>query len=155
MTAGGSIDDLDLLVGRWVGLRVGDAVEEVWSRVAPDAMMGMFCWRRGSGPHLYELLVIEQREAGVVLSMRTFASETAGDRPDGRPLTWRLVRSTPEEATFDGVGSGPRTRITYRRPRPDRLHATLEREEGGRMQIFPYHYRLADWAPAEAEADAR
>ncbi|MGX6448390.1 hypothetical protein ACVU7I_10045, partial [Patulibacter sp. S7RM1-6] len=39
----------DLLVGRWVGLRVGDAVEEVWSRVAPDAMMGMFCWRRGDG----------------------------------------------------------------------------------------------------------
>jgi hypothetical protein len=137
------LDRLGFLIGRWVGVRSGEAVEELWTRVSDTSMMGMFCWSRDDGPHLYEFLVIEERVSGTILWLRAFAPGSTEPDPHGRPLAWRLVRCTDDEVVFDGVDPGQRSRITYRRLRADRLHATLEREEGGRMQIYPYHYRLA------------
>jgi hypothetical protein len=141
-------DGLAFLVGRWVGARSGDTVEEIWSRVAPTTLIGMYCWSQSDSPHLLEFLTIEHRTSGITLALRAFGPGTGLAPFPGRPSLWRLVRWSEAEAVFEAWEDGHNWRIAYRRERDDALYAALEHDEGGRTSIFPSHYTAATaWTP--------
>src|ERR1044072_2428341 len=129
--AGLTMESLAFLVGRWVSSQPDETVEEIWTRVGSDAMMGMFCWSRPDGSRLFEFLVLEERPTGIALTMQVYPART-------RPGHWDVGRAAA------GVA-----RMLYRREREDRLYAVLERFEDGRTQIFPWHYRAAPLIAAD------
>jgi hypothetical protein len=140
-------DGLEFLAGRWVGARSGDVVEEIWSRVAPTTLIGMYCWSQSDSPHLLEFLTIEQRSSGVMLSLRAFGPRSGLAPFPGRPALWRLVRWSDAEAVFDAREDDHGWRIVYRRE-GNALYAALERSEDGRTSILPSHYVSAgEWTP--------
>ncbi|MDO8210244.1 DUF6265 family protein [Conexibacter sp. CPCC 206217] len=146
------LDALAFMVGRWIGARSQDAIEETWTRVSRDVMMGMYCWSGPGGVQLFEFLTIEPSPSGVMLSLRAFGPHGLAPRQVGRPVRWLLVRSRADEAIFEGQEDGRLARITYRRTHPDRLYTSLEREADGRMEIFPQQHRAAPLqAPAPAD----
>jgi Domain of unknown function (DUF6265) len=140
-------DGLAFLAGRWLGARSGDVVEEIWSRVAPTTLIGMYCWSQSDSPHLLEFLTIEDRSSGIMLALRAFGPGTGLAALPGRPSLWRLVRWSDDEAVFEAREDGHNWRIVYRRERDDALYAALERDEGGRTSIFPSHYAAAALTP--------
>ncbi|MBB4664281.1 DUF6265 family protein [Conexibacter arvalis] len=146
-----ALDALAFMIGRWVGVRSHDAIEETWTRVSRDVMMGMYCWSSPGGVQLFEFLTIEQSASGVMLSLRAFGPHGLMPRQAGRPVRWLLVRSRDDEAVFEGQEDGRLARITYRRTHRDRLYTSLEREADGRMEIFPAQHRAA---PLEAPSPA-
>jgi Domain of unknown function (DUF6265) len=137
-------DGLAFLTGRWLGARSGDIVEEIWTRVAPTMLIGMYCWSQSDSPHLLEFLTIEERSSGITLALRAFGPGTGLAPLPGRPSLWRLVRWSDAEAVFEAREDIQNWRIVYRRERDDALYAALERDERGRTSIFPSHYSAAE-----------
>jgi hypothetical protein len=142
-----TVEGLAFLLGRWVGTRSGDTVEEIWTRVGDDAMMGMFCWSRADGTRLFELLVLEARPTGLAMTMHVHP-------PRGRPAHWHVARAGDDEVAFESRDASGLARLVYRREREDRLYAVLERVEDGRTEIFPWHYRAAPLLAVAAEEPA-
>jgi hypothetical protein len=143
-----AVDDLALgrlafLLGRWIGARSGETVEEVWTRVGADAMMGMFCWSRADGSRIFEFLILEEKATGIAMTMQVHP-------PRGRPAHWHVVRTGDDEVVFEGRDVAGVARMLYRRERADRLYVVLERVEDGRTQIFPWHYEAAPLTAAAA-----
>ena len=140
--AGLTIESLAFLVGRWVSSQPDETVEEIWTRVGDDAMMGMFCWSRPDGSRLFEFLVLEERPTGIALTMQVHPARA-------RPGHWHVTRAGENEVVFEGRDAAGVARMLYRREREDRLYAVLERFEDGRTQIFPWHYRSAPLVAAD------
>jgi hypothetical protein len=133
-----TLDDLDFLLGRWIGERSGDRVEEMWTRCAADAMVGVFCWARADGGRTYEFLLIEDRPTGVALTVQTVPQPERA-----KPPQRYLARAGGDQVTFHGRDETSALRVIYRREPGDRLYVALEREEDGRRRIYPWHYRAA------------
>jgi hypothetical protein len=144
------LDDLSFLLGRWIGDRAGDRVEEIWTRAASDAMVGVFCWSRGDGSRSYELLVAESRPTGVTLTVHAFPT---GERAKA-PQRYIARISGGEQVVFAGREDGVAVRVIYRRERAGRLYAALERDEDGRRRIYPWHYRAAPLGPTGAALES-
>ena len=147
MKADATLDGLRFLTGRWVGSRSpgsGERVEEVWSRASEHSMMGMYCWSQDGTPVLYQFLLLEEGDTGVVMRMDTLSAGPTMLAAHKRPQLWRLERCIDgEEAVFESTARGVAYRITYRRQGDDRLYAQLEREEDGRSGIYPSGYERA------------
>lgn len=135
---------LRFLIGRWVGghATVADErVEEIWTLVGDQSLMGMFAWSQGGQPVLYEFVLIEATQSGVVMRMDTRTAGLTGLAGHTRPQLWRLTRcSAGEDAVFESSQGTERFRITYRVLADDRLYAQLERTRDGATEIFPYTY---------------
>jgi hypothetical protein len=133
-----TLDNLAFLIGRWIGERSGDRVEEIWTRAASDAMVGVFCWARADGGRTYEFLLIEDRPTGVTLTVQTVPQQERT-----KPPRRYLARAVDGQVTFHGRDETSAVRVIYRREAGDRLYVALEREEDGRRRIYPWHYRAA------------
>ena len=67
-----SIDSAAWLAGRWVGEGLGGTIEEVWSPAYGGQMVGHFALIRDGAPALYELMLLDEQEAGLRLRVRHF-----------------------------------------------------------------------------------
>lgn len=130
------IQAVSFMAGHWVGTGT-DISEEVWLPPAADAMLGMWRWARDGRSRLYELLVVAKEGDSVVLRLRHFRPDLVALEEKDKPFVLPLISVREREAVFEGVASdGGPLRITYRRPSPDRLEASVEKT--GSKQEYVY-----------------
>lgn len=122
-----AITDLAWLGGIWSGQRNGDRIEEYWSNVAGDTLMGMFRWLKAGQLHLYELIAIEQEGEEIVCRIKHFGRGLIGWEEKNEAVTFKLVRLRQQEAVFLQQNVAEPSWMVYQRPDVDELVAFFVR----------------------------
>lgn len=136
-----SLEDVAFIAGHWLGGEGSGRSEEVWTEPAGDSMLGMWRYVADGQVRVVELLALRQEGDGVVLRLRHFDPQLVAREDKETPVVLRLVRRAPNEARFEGpaVGEAGLVVLTYRRPAPDRLEVTLDRD--GKVTPFTFRRR--------------
>ena len=132
--------DLAWIAGHWVDESGGNLSEEIWTEPAGESMTGL--WRYVSKGRLavQELLSIADDRGRPTLRLRHFDPRMVAREDKDTPVTLPLLSWKPNEAVFEGPGIPTGTvRLTYRRPSPDTLAVTLEKD--GVRQEFRFRRR--------------
>ena len=126
---GASPADLCWLTGSWQGQNGGDPVEEHWSPLRGNTLMGMFRWVKDGKVSFYELIVIEQEGELVRLRIKHFHPGLVGWEEKDRAHEFVLVHLQDREAIFYDLDE-PKTRwAVYRLEAEDRLVSYFTRED--------------------------
>lgn len=136
-----TIQQVAFITGRWSGTLGDRNIEQHWMAPAGTSMVAAFRNLQGSTPMLYELLVIEEQEGGLVLRIKYFAPGPGlvGRQPQNEAAEHRLVKVEGEKAVFEGIGANP-IRITFSKPSADQLSIVIDRIRDGKptQTLFPY-----------------
>lgn len=113
--------DLAWMSGVWRGFNGDDLVEEYWSDLRGDALMGMFRWISGDRVKFYELAAIERCDAFVHLRIKHFNRGLVGWEEKDQALDLRLVYARNGEAAFmETQAVSPRWAV-YKRESENRM----------------------------------
>lgn len=107
------LSDLHWLAGRWKGSMGSQSLEESWSGIEGDCMMGMFRWLRDGKVWLYEFLTIREEGDSLVLRFRHFGPALGCWEEKETPLTLNLTKTGGGYARFTLIGDKP-WHYTYR-----------------------------------------
>ncbi len=109
-----TVQQLAWISGAWAGKGLGGTVEEHWTKPSGDSMVGVFRLVGADDKlNVCELLMIEQWDKHVVYSFRHFGPGNKPWEELDKPLTFDLIRLTPNEAVFESsVQTNPK-RLTY------------------------------------------
>ena len=130
--------DLAWIAGHWVDDASGNLSEEVWMEPAGESMTGMWRYVAKGRLAVQELLSIADEGGRVVLRLRHFDPKMVAREEKASPLALPLLSWKADEVVFEGPGQPTGTvRLTYRRPSPDTLAVTLEKD-GGAPQPFRF-----------------
>lgn len=142
-----SIEQLVWMAGGWSGEVDGDPVDEHWALPSAGVMMGMFRWIKNGRVFMYELLVIEPEQDGLVLRLKHFDVGLKGWEEKAMAVAYPLVSAGDGEAVFEKGGSFRTNRFTYRRIGADELLVITEDRKGDAVARHEYRYRRLAFAP--------
>ena len=128
--AGASPAEIGWLAGTWLGSNGRDPVEEHWSPLRGNTLMGMFRWVTDGRVRFYELIVIEQERESVFMRIKHFDPGLVGWEERERAHEFVLVRLEGQEAVFRELGKSDARWAVYRLESPDRLLSYFAREDG-------------------------
>ena len=126
---GVSPGDLGWLTGDWVGRNGDDPVEEHWTPVRGNTLVGTFRWVKDGKVFFYELIVIEQEGVHVFMRIKHFHPRLVGWEEKDAACEFLLVRVKGEEALFRELGRPDARWVVYRREGSDRLLSYFVRED--------------------------
>ncbi|MGA9039680.1 MAG: DUF6265 family protein [Terriglobales bacterium] len=130
------LDDLAFLCGHNRGEMDGGIIDEHWSEVGGDSLIGMFRFIKEGKVQRYEFLAIEEAPEGTVLRIRRFSPGLTPWEPDhDQTHTLPLISFKPGEAVFQRADKA--TRITFRSTSNSTLEVTVERA-GKKADVFAY-----------------
>jgi len=129
------LDDLAFICGHNRGEQNGSIIDEHWSEVGGDTMIGMFRQIKNGKAQLYEFLTIEQTATGPILRLRHFDPGLIGWEEKAQANSYPLVSWKPNEAIFERPDK--ETRITFRSTSQSTLEVILERT-GKKPELFEY-----------------
>jgi hypothetical protein len=119
---------LSWLTGTWLGHNGQDLVEEHWSPLRGNTLMGMFRWVTAGQVRFYELLAIEQEGEEVFLRIKHFDSKLVGWEEKDRAHEFVLVHLQGQEAVFFELDRPEARWTVYRREGQERLVSYFTRE---------------------------
>ena len=136
-----TIQQVAFITGRWSGTMGDRHVEQHWMAPVGSSMVAAYRNLQGTKPMLYEILVIEEQDGGLMLRIKHFAPGPglASREAQGEAAEHRLVKVQGEVAVFES--SGPNgARITFSKPAADQLSIAVERMRDGKpvKTVFPY-----------------
>ena len=105
-------------------------IEEHWTKVAGESMLGMSRTVAGDKTVEFEYLRIEQRADGIYYVAHPKARYPGTD--------FKLTRATATEAVFENPQHDFPKRIIYRKTGEDGLTATIDGGEGTKAMSYPY-----------------
>lgn len=113
MTVAPSLDlqAIQWMAGAWVGTIDGDRIEEHWSLLEGDALMGMFRWLKGETVYLYEFMLISKSELGVTLQIKHFRPDFVGWEEKEDAITFYFQTLEDSTITFDNGKYGDLNRV--------------------------------------------
>jgi Domain of unknown function (DUF6265) len=129
------LDDLGFICGHNRGELDGAIIDEHWSEVGGDTMIGMFRQIKNGKAQMYEFLTIEQTPAGPVLRLKHFDPGLVGWEEKAQAASYPLVSWKPNEATFERPDKT--VRLTFRSTSKDTLDVLLE-HTGKKPELFQY-----------------
>lgn len=129
------LDDLSFICGHNRGELNGTIIDEHWSEVGGDTMIGMFRQIKNGKAQMYEFLTIEQTASGPVLRLRHFDPGLIGWEEKAQASAYPLVNWRPTEAAFERPDRT--TRLTFRLTSQSTLEVTLDRT-GKKPEVFQY-----------------
>jgi hypothetical protein len=129
------LEDLNFICGHNRGEQNGAIIDEHWSEVGGDTMIGMFRQIKDGKAQMYEFLTIEQTATGPVLRLRHFDPGLVGWEEKAQASSYPLVSWKPNEAVFERPDKA--TRLVFRSTSKETLDVTLERK-GKKPEIFQY-----------------
>ena len=126
-----TIADLSWIAGDWQTAPGGRAqIEEHWTNVAGDSMMGMSRTVAGEKMVEFEYLRIEQRADGVYYVAHPKARCPGTD--------FKLTKASATEAVFENPQHDFPKRIIYRKTAEDSLTASIDGGEGTKAMSFAF-----------------
>ncbi len=126
--AGVSPTELSWLTGNWLGQNGQDPVEEHWSPLRGNTLMGMFRWVKDGKVRFYELIAIEQEGEFVFLRIKHFYPKLVGWEEKDSALEFVLVQLKGQEAIFLELDKPNARWMVYRLEGRDRLVSYFTRE---------------------------
>jgi hypothetical protein len=129
------LEDLSFICGHNRGELNGAIIDEHWSEVGGDTMIGMFRQIRNGKAEMYEFLTIEQTSTGLVLRLKHFDPGLVGWEEKAQASSYPLISWKPNEAVFERPDKA--TRLTFRSTSRETLDVILERT-GKKSEIFQY-----------------
>lgn len=141
--AGVSPAELSWLTGTWLGQNGPDPVEEHWSPLRGNTLMGMFRWVTEGKVRFYELLAIEPEGACVFLRIKHFDPQLVGWEEKDSAHEFVLVQLQGQEAVFRELDKPNARWAVYRLEGPDRLvsYFTRENEPVTETGLFEYAHQ--------------
>ena len=129
------LDDLSFICGHNRGEQNGTIIDEHWSEVGGDTMIGMFRQIKNGKAQMYEFLTIEQTATGPILRLKHFDPGLIGWEEKAQANSYPLASWKPNEAVFEHPDKD--TRITFRATSQNTLEVILERT-GKKPELFEY-----------------
>lgn len=129
------LEDLAFICGHNRGELDGAIIDEHWSEVGGDTMIGMFRQIKNGKAQMYEFLTIEQTATGPVLRLRHFDPGLVGWEEKAQAYSYPLASWKPNEAIFERPDKA--MRLTFRSTSKDTLEVVLERT-GKKPEVFQY-----------------
>ena len=139
-----TLADLAWLTGAWSETEGPSVFSEVWGAPLGDAMVAASHWSIGGKTRMYELVVIEQTEAGLVLHVRHFHRGVIPwpSENDG-PMSWPLKSLDGQHVVFEHPTRAWPKVMEYRRVGKI-LEGRLAGAEQGRPKEIPFRFALQD-----------
>jgi Domain of unknown function (DUF6265) len=125
---GASVADLQWLEGDWLGRYGEDVVEEMWSNLRGEMLMGMFRWLRDDEVRFFEFITLGIEEGLVVLRIKHMNVGLASWEEQAKSTEFVLVHLQEQEAVFLQRNKPNPPWMIYRRE-PDRLITYFQRDE--------------------------
>jgi hypothetical protein len=98
-----TLDDLEFLVGRWLGEAFGGTVEEAWNPPLGGEMLGTFRLVKDGAPVFYELLVLSREDGRVVMRLKHFDPGLVGWEEKADSVAFPLIEVRGTTAWFNGL----------------------------------------------------
>jgi len=129
------LDDLSFICGHNRGEFDGAIIDEHWSEVGGDTMIGMFREIKNGKAQMYEFLTIEQTATGPILRLRHFDPGLVGWEEKAQVNSYPLVSWKANEAVFERPDKA--TRLIFRSTSKETLDVVLERT-GKKAEVYQY-----------------
>ena len=98
-----TLEDVDWLVGSWVGTGFGQRFEQVWNPRSAGSMVGMFKLYDDGAVNFYELLVLIEVEGSLELRVKHFTPEFIAWEEKQDYVAFPLVRIDNDAIHFSGL----------------------------------------------------
>lgn len=125
-----TLTDISWISGSWQSEGGRRQIEEHWTKVAGESMLGMSRTVAGDKTVEFEYLRIEQRADGIYYVAHPKARCPGTD--------FKLTRASATEAVFENPQHDFPKRIIYRKSGDDVLTATIDGGEGTKAMSYPY-----------------
>jgi len=126
-----TLADISWISGAWQSEPGGKRqIEEHWTKVAGESMLGMSRTVAGDKTVEFEYLRIEQRADGIYYVAHPKARCPGTD--------FKLTRASATEAVFENPQHDFPKRIIYRKTAADALTASIDAGEGTKAMSFAY-----------------
>lgn len=125
------LDSLGWIAGSWRATKGQTVIEEHWTDIGGNMMLGVGRTLAGGETVFFEFLRIEARADGVYYAAQ----------PKGRPGTdFRLTRATGSEVVFENPAHDFPKRVLYRRNADGSITARVDGGEGVAKGAEEFHY---------------
>lgn len=115
----GTLTDMKLLEGHWLGTFNGGPIEAVWSAPAGDNIVGFIRMMKNDKVTLYELFAFEQQERGLVAMVKHFKPGLVGQEEKDKSDRYVFIEAEKDHALFEKDDAS--VRIIYERRPNDQL----------------------------------
>ena len=115
----GTLSDMSLLEGHWMGTFNGGPIEAVWSAPAGDNIIGFIRMMKNDKVTLYELFAFEQTERGPIAMVKHFKPGLIGQEEKEKSDRYIFVEAQKDRALFEKDDAS--IRIIYERRPNDQL----------------------------------
>lgn len=130
-----TLEDVEWMVGSWIGTAFGKRFEETWNPPSAGTMVGMFKLFGDDGVSMYELMVITVEDGTLSLKIRHFGADFTAWEDKDEDVGLKLVKKEDDALHFG-------TLSFYRRG-DDRIEAYVLFEDGDELAERPIEYRRA------------
>lgn len=135
--ASARLEDLRWLAGcRGGEMGNGSRFEECWNMPRGGAMQGSARITRDGRTTFREFILLEQEGEHVIMTVQHVGPRLA---PQGKPVSFTLVRLAENEAVFENPQHDHPQRISYRRAEDGNITARIDNLDGSRAAEFPMH----------------
>jgi hypothetical protein len=98
-----TFEDVDWLVGDWIGTAFGQTFEEVWNPPSAGSMVGLFKLIGDDGVEFYELMLITVDAGTLSLKVKHFNPDFTAWEEKGDFVEFRLVKVEADAIHFSGL----------------------------------------------------
>lgn len=112
-----TLNDVDWLVGSWVGEAFGNTFEEDWNPGSAGTMVGMFKLIDGDEVSFYELMLLAEEEGSLNLKVKHFNADFSAWEEKADHVTFPLVKIERDAVHFSG--------LSFYRINQDEIHGYL------------------------------
>jgi hypothetical protein len=98
-----TLEDVDWLVGDWVGTAFGQTFEEVWNPPSAGSMVGLFKLTGNEGVQFYELMLLTVDAGTLSLKVKHFNADFTAWEEKADFIDFRLVKVEPDAIHFSGL----------------------------------------------------
>ncbi len=118
-TRNGSLADVAMLEGHWLGAFNGGPIEASWTAPAGDNIVGYIRMMKDNKATLYEMFVFEQTETGPVAMVKHFKPGLIGVEEKDKSDRYRFISAEKDKTLFEKEDGS--IRIIYERRKPNQL----------------------------------
>ncbi len=137
------VDSLAWISGHWLATDDFATHEGVWMEPSAGVMTGLFRVMEGGRVVRYELLLIEQSDAGPVLSRRTYGPSLSSGEDAEQWTRLRLREVSRTRARFSPSAQTTPVVVIIERTAEDCLVVTVERVRNGQPSAESIEYARA------------
>ena len=98
-----TLEDVDWLVGDWLGTAFGQTFEEVWNPPSAGSMVGLFKLIGDGGVEFYELMVLTVDDGTLSLKVKHFNADFTAWEDKADFVDFRLVKIEAQAIHFSGL----------------------------------------------------